>query len=379
MNSRNNHNIGEVFARFQLQGTLVAAAPYGSGHINDTYAVVADQAGTSVRYILQRINHTIFKDPVRLMDNINRVTSHQQAQLVGVRDATRRSLTVLASRDGQPYVMDSQGGYWRCYLFIEHARTYDAVENVQQAYEAARAFGRFQATLDNLPGGRLYETIPQFHDTPRRFAALLDAIGRDAEGRAGGVQAEIDFFLRREHETAHLINLNRSGRIPERITHNDTKLNNVMLDDKTGEGICVIDLDTVMPGLALYDFGDLVRTATSPAREDEKNLERVYMQMPMFVALARGYLSSTSHFLTPDEVENLPFAGKLITLEVGMRFLTDYLNGDVYFKVARPDHNLDRCRTQIRLVESIEEQSEDMQREVQTLMEDAPALRLIKG
>jgi Ser/Thr protein kinase RdoA (MazF antagonist) len=235
------------------------------------------------------------------------------------------------------------------------------VRSPAQAESAAKAFGAFQALLADLPGERLHETIPDFHHTPSRFARFQAALAKDSHGRAAAAGPEIAFALARASEVSVVVDALRDGSLPERVTHNDTKLNNVLLDDITQEGVCVIDLDTVMPGSALYDFGDLVRTSTSPATEDETDLSRVRMQLPMFAALVRGYLTSARGFLTPREKELLPFAGKLITLEIGLRFLTDWLEGDTYFKIKRPMHNLDRCRTQFKLVASIEEQLPTMQ------------------
>ncbi|MCP3968478.1 MAG: aminoglycoside phosphotransferase family protein [Lentisphaerae bacterium] len=350
------HNVKRVKENFEILGDFVSAAPYGSGHINDTYRVVVDQGGTEVHYIFQRINHNIFKDPPALMENIQRVTDHIFGKIHDEAEASRHSLYVIRALDGKPYYHDVDGNYWRAYIFVEKATTYDIIETEKQAFQAARAFGNFQKELVDIPGGRLHETIPDFHNTPKRVATLEAAVAEDVMGRAKDVQAEIDFVMKRKAETEILLDLNAQGLIPERITHNDTKLNNVMLDDKTGEGICVIDLDTVMPGLVHYDFGDMVRTSTSPAVEDEKDLSKVCMQFNMFEALLRGYLSTAQDFLTPTEREYLPFAGKLITLTIGIRFLTDYLQGDVYFKIHRERHNLDRCRTQFKLVESIEGQ-----------------------
>ncbi|MCX7916301.1 MAG: aminoglycoside phosphotransferase family protein [Verrucomicrobiae bacterium] len=339
---------------FVIYGEFVCARPHGSGHINDTYAVTFDQAGKPVRYIVQRINHRVFNNPVALMENIYRVTTHVKAKLTGAR--SRRALTLVPTRDGQPFHRDEAGNFWRCYLFIEGARTYDAVESPKQAYEAARAFGRFQQLLADLPAPRLHETIPDFHHTPKRLAALEAAIAADTAGRARECGPEIEFVMKRRALTRALV----EAGLPERVTHNDTKLNNVMLDDATGEGVCVIDLDTVMPGLALYDFGDQVRTTTSPAKEDERDLTKVGLRREMFEALARGYLEAAGRFLTREEKELLVVAGKVITLEIGIRFLTDYLSGDVYFKVHRPGHNLDRCRTKFKLVESIEAQEHEL-------------------
>ena len=358
-----NHDVRGTARHFDIPGEFVSAAPYGSGHINDTYCVVFDQAGTRIRYIFQRINHNIFKNPAALMENVARVTAHLGTKIASEADCSRRALTLIPARDGKPFYCGADGNHWRVYLFIEKARTYDAVESTAQAFQAAQAFGQFQKMLADLPGPRLHHTIPDFHHTPKRFAALEKAVAADAANRAQMAQPEIAFALR--HRT--ICDVLLAANLPERVTHNDTKFNNVMLDDATGEGICVIDLDTVMPGLALYDFGDMVRTTTSPAKEDERDLSKVTMQFPMFEALVRGYLSSAGDFLTPAEKNFLPFSGKLITFEIGLRFLTDFLAGDTYFKAHRDGHNLDRCRTQFKLVESIEQQEAAMNKLLATI------------
>lgn len=351
-----------ICRRFAHYGSFQDGVPYGSGHINDTFAVACSQAGTRVRYILQRINERVFRDPEGLMDNIRRVTEAARRTLVeaGVPDVSRRSLAVVPARDGRPFVRDDEGRYWRCYPFIEGARTYDVLESRQQAYEAARAFGEFQRLVAGLGGERLKETIPNFHHTRARFNRLMEVAEADPMGRREACLRELDQVREREGVVDVLLNLAAEGKIPERVTHNDTKINNVMIDDATQTGICVIDLDTVMPGLALYDFGDMVRTATSPVAEDEVDFNRVTMQMPMFRELARGYLAAAGGFLNPVEKAHLAFSGKLISLEIGMRFLTDFLEGDVYFKTRRPNHNLDRTRTQLALVQSIEAQEAAM-------------------
>jgi aminoglycoside phosphotransferase (APT) family kinase protein len=360
------HDIRSLSRNFQILADFHSAEPYGTGHINDTYAATYRQGGATIRYIHQRINQKIFKNCVGLMENIQRVTDHLRAKLArepcthGQPDVTRRGLTLVPACDGRMFYIDPQGDCWRTYVFIEGARTYDAVESTKQAYEAAKAFGRFQGLLADLGPPRLHDTIPDFHNTPKRFAALEQSIEADAANRARLARPEIDFALGRKSITSRLIELQAQGVLPERTTHNDTKFNNVMLDDATQEGICVIDLDTVMPGLALYDFGDMVRTTTSPALEDEKDLSKVYMQFPMYEALVRGYLASAGDMLNEAEKQHLAFSGKLITFEIGIRFLADYLAGDVYFKVHRDGHNLDRCRTQFKLVESIEAQEEQM-------------------
>ena len=364
------HDVRNVTRQFHIHGEFRSAGPYGSGHINDTYCAVFDQAGTTTRYILQRINHNIFRQPVSLMENIQRVTSHLAGKISGEFDFSRRVLTLVPARDGLVYHRDQDGNYWRTYLFIERALTYDAVESPRQAFEAAKAYGRFQKLLADLPGPRLHDTIPDFHNTAKRFADFEAALARDVLNRAKFAKREIDFARIRESITTILGGVN----LPERVTHNDTKFNNVMLDVSTGEGVCVIDLDTVMTGLVPYDFGDMVRTTTSPAKEDERDLSRVRMQFPMFEALARGYLT-TADFLTKAEKQHLAIAGKLITFEIGLRFLTDYLAGDVYFKIHREGHNLDRCRTQFKLVESIEEQEESMNELIESIRLPAEPLK----
>jgi len=353
-----NHDTRALAAQFALFGDYVSALPYGSGHINDTYCLTLNQGGQAVRYLLQRINHTIFKDPDGLMRNVERVCAHAQNKLLqaGAPDASRRALTLIPTKAGKGWYTDAEGSRWRCYVFVEHATGHDVIRSAAQAREAARAFGAFQALLADLPGGRLVETIPDFHHTPKRLERFQKALKADVHQRAQKVQREIDFVLARAGDASRVVDALAKGNLPERVTHNDTKLNNVLLDNTTQEGICVIDLDTVMPGSSLYDFGDLVRTSTSPAAEDETDLSKVGMQLPMFAALVEGYLSSAKNVLTPLEREMLPFGGKLMTFEVGLRFLTDWLEGDVYFKIKRPEHNIDRCRTQFRLVESIEQQ-----------------------
>lgn len=358
-----DHNVGSVAGQFQIRGEFSGATPYGSGHINDTYCAVFDDSGTPARYILQRINGNIFKNPVALMQNIERVTSHLDAQVAGEPDRGRRVLTLIPAQNGQAFYKDLEGSYWRAYRFIENARTYDAIESPQQAFQAAKAFGRFQQLLADLPAPRLHDTIPDFHHTPKRFATLERAIADDVAGRAIHAKPEIEFAIARHPLASILLDAN----LPERVTHNDTKLNNVMIDDATGESICVIDLDTVMPGLAPYDFGDMVRTATSPALEDERDLSKVTMQFEMFEALTRGYLSSAGGFLNKAEKQSLVSSSRVITFEIGIRFLTDYLTGDTYFKVHREGQNLDRCRTQFKLVESLEQQEDRMKKLVESL------------
>lgn len=363
MHSAAGHDAVAIAREFSLSGDVVTATPYGSGHINDTYKVDVKSAVGPSRFVLQRINHHVFRRPDELMANVERVCAHAYAKLkhAGAPDAERRTLRLIPTKSGRAWHIDAAGNRWRCYHFIEGATGHDVVRSPEQAYAAAKSFGAFQSLLADLPGGRLHETIPDFHHTPSRFARFQQALAQDAHGRAALAVPEIAFALARAHEVGVVVDALRDGTLPERVTHNDTKLNNVLLDDITQEGVCVIDLDTVMPGSVLYDFGDLVRTSTSPAAEDETDLSKVRMQFPMFEALVKGYLASAGGFLTSKEKELLPFAGKLITFEIGLRFLTDWLEGDTYFKIKRPTHNLDRARTQFKLVESIEAQLPAMQ------------------
>ncbi len=348
---------------FQAGGQLAGIAPYGSGHINDTFRVVFRAAGAQQHFILQRINRHIFRNPAALMENIQRVTAHLAAQVDGDPDAGRRALELISTRDGRAWHQDADGRAWRMFRFIERARSWDAVESPDQAFQAAQAFGQFQHRLASLPAPRLHDILPDFHHTPKRFAALEKAIVLDAANRAASTKPEIAFALARQPIASGLLN----AHLPERVTHNDTKINNVLLDEQTGQALCVIDLDTVMPGVALYDFGDMVRAATSSAAEDERDLSKVAMKFPMFEALARGYLASAGSFLTSAEKQLLAFSGKLIAFEQGIRFLADHLNGDTYYKIHRQGHNLDRCRTQFKLVESIELQEDKMQRLVESI------------
>jgi hypothetical protein len=358
----------EISRRFQICGEMLHAEPLKIGHINETFAATYDQGGARVRYIHQKINNHVFKDPAGLMENVMRVTTHIQKKLEArnARDVTRRCLTVIPTRDGKSFYEHGSEA-WRTFVFIEGARTCEAAQLPRQAYEAGRAFGGFQLALVDLPGERLFETIPDFHHTRKRFGALQQAIQNDHYNRAKDARPEIAFALGHEPIVDVILNAIARKQIPERITHNDTKFNNVMLDVRTGKALCIVDLDTVMPGCALYDFGDMVRTTTSPALEDERDLSKVRMRMPMFKRLAEGYLCTAGTFLTKAEKTFIAFSGKLITFEMGIRFLTDFLSGDAYYRTHRPAHNLDRCRTQFKLIESIERQEEAMQRYVNNL------------
>lgn len=351
-----------VFAQFDIPGQLLDATPYGLGHINDTYLGRYQSAAGIFRCIHQRINHFVFKEPLKVMENIERVTHYARERIIATGgDPERETLNLIPTRSGGTSILSERGETWRTYAFIDHAHTFDVAQDLDQVYHAARAFGKFQGLLNDLPGPRLHETIPAFHHTRRRFDAFLEALKADTAHRAGAVRAEIDFLLRREKDASVVVDLLAQGQLPERVTHNDTKLNNVLIDDQTGEGICVIDLDTIMPGSALYDFGDLIRMGAATAAEDEPDLSRVGVDLRLFERLARGYLESARAFLTPTEWELLVFGGRLITYEQAIRFLGDYLNGDVYYKTHREGHNLDRARTQIKLVAEMERRQEEME------------------
>jgi len=349
-----------ITRQFQIFGDFVSCERYGSGHINDTYQVTYDVAGQPVRYLLQRISHVVFKDPPRVQENILRVTRHITAKLGDSTETCRRTLTVIPTQDGQPVYHDADGNWWRLYLFIVNAQTYDIIQNTDQAFCVGRAFAAFQNQLADLPAPRLHETIPDFHNTVKRFEAFQAALHADRFNRAGDIKPEIAFLESRAGLCSRLLDRHAKGEIPERITHNDTKINNVMLDDATGQGICIIDLDTVMPGLALYDFGDMCRSGTASAAEDEQDLRNVHSRLDMFRAIAQGYCSAAA-FLTAAEKEELAFSARLITMTIAIRFLTDYLSGDLYFKIKRPSHNLDRFRMQSKMILSMEAQSDEME------------------
>jgi len=347
---------------FTVEGRWVSSCPIPSGHINDTYCSKFEADGRLIKYVNQRINHLVFREPEKLMENIERVTRFAREQIVAANgDPLRETLNIVPARDGKSFHVTPEDAYWRMFRYIDGARTYDKVEDLRHVYSASRAFGAFQKMLSRLPGGRLHETIPNFHHTRKRYEAFLAAVGKDAARRAADVKPEIAFVLEREKDAGVIVDGLAAGRIPERVTHNDTKLNNVMIDDRTGEGICVIDLDTVMPGSVLYDFGDSVRLGAATAAEDERDLSQVGFDLGLFDRLAEGYLDAAREFLTDEEVRLLAFSAKLLTLECGVRFLTDHLNGDVYFKIHRDGHNLDRCRTQFKMVAEMERRMDEMQ------------------
>lgn len=353
--------IDNAIAAFQLDSSPRDIHPYGNGHINDTYLVICDDAGTEKKYILQRMNRSIFDDPPALMENIAAVTSYLQkkiAQRGG--DPDRETLRVIETKEGENYFEDSLHNFWRVFPFIDDTFCLEKVESARNFYDCAATFGNFQQLLADYPAKTLHETIPLFHHTPSRFRALQKAVAEDPLGRAGSVRAEIDFALAREADAHALTDLWEKGDLPLRVTHNDTKLNNILFDASTKEALCIIDLDTVMPGLSLYDFGDAIRTGANTGAEDETDLSKIGLDLSLFETFTEGFLSGCAGSLTPLEIELLPMGAKLMTYECGIRFLTDYLAGDVYFKIRRQNHNLDRARTQFKLVADMEQKWNDM-------------------
>ena len=352
----------KIVPHFMFEGAFFKAESYGFGHINDTYAAYFRQEdGSTRRYILQRINHYVFKKPDELMSNISAITTHLQEKIVqSGGDPARETLTLIPTRDGGTFHQTDSGDTWRAYIFIENALTYQIPQNPQHVYNAARAYGNFQQLLSDFPATQLYESIPGFHNTAHRFETFVKVVEKDEHNRAQAVIDEIEFVMQRAEEMPVFVDLIEQGELPMRVTHNDTKFNNVMIDDQTGEGICVIDLDTVMPGSLLYDFGDAIRSITNTADEDERDLSIVHFSLEIFERYTRGYLDATRHSLTTMEINQLAFSARLMTLECGLRFLADHIEGDVYFRTKRKDHNLDRCRTQFKLVEEMEAQFDQM-------------------
>lgn len=352
------NRIWEAVSAYGWTEVLKEAAVYGSGHINDTYLLILSDRNV----ILQRMNRRVFARPEELMENIIGVTSHLRKKILergGNPD--RETLNLIPSAAGKQYYVDSAGEYWRAYQFITDASSYDQVRKEDDFYQSGWAFGNFQCLLADYPIETLHETIVGFHDTRARFETFYQAVQEDVCHRAASVRDEIAFVLAREEITDVFQNMRDRGEIPLRVTHNDTKLNNVMIDNQTGRGLCVIDLDTVMPGLAVNDFGDSVRFGASTAAEDEKDLSKVSCDLQLFEAYAKGFLAGCQGKLTPKEVELLPMGAKMMTFECGMRFLTDYLQGDHYFKIHRENHNLDRCRTQFKLVWDMEKKWNKME------------------
>ncbi len=362
----NLNNISELLGVFKFSGEFEKSTQLHDGHINNTYKFDFREAdGTLNRYLVQEINTYVFKDYDGLMKNVMGVTEFMHKKVAeNGGDIKRECLTVIPTTNGNSYYLDGEGRCWRCYNFIYDTHSCQAVDCAETFYNAARAFGKFQNMLADYPIDSLSETIPNFHNTVSRFADFKKAVADDLSGRANQVKGEIDFVLAREKDCSVLLDLVAEGKLPLRVTHNDTKLNNVMFDNETNEGICVVDLDTVMPGLSLYDFGDSIRFGANTAAEDEKDVSKVSLSLEYFKAYALGYLSTAGESLTAEEINQLAFSSKLMTLECGMRFLGDFINGDVYFKTEYPEHNLVRSRTQFALVADMEKKMAQMQEAV---------------
>ena len=380
MNSTNTTDTlsqAEIFKRFAIYGDLVSFKPFGGGHINGTYLSVWNQAGTQVRYTHQRINRRVFQNPAAVIENIRRITEHIAAKLIAEAEpaatiatqptpqpgtvavpVSRQVLTLIPAKDGRYFYIDPAGEYWRTYLFIEDAVTYERMESSALARKAGAAIGAFQRQLSDYRGPALHETIPDFHNMHSRYDQLDHAVAHDVAGRLAEVRAELAFLEANRARGMILSDGLARGTLPRGITHNDTKLNNILFDAATGNALCIIDLDTVMPGTVLFDTGDLIRTAANTACEDEPDLSKVRFDTSLFAALIDGYLSTASSFLTPAEKSLIAESGRVLTQIMAVRFLTDYLNGDRYYKISRPTHNLDRARSQIALIRSMDSQWE---------------------
>ena len=351
----------EAVEGFHIDGRFLECIPCGNGHINDTYRVAFEKDGEVSRYSLQHMNRAVFEDPVSLMNNILQVTAFLKEKIKAQGgDPQRETLDFLCAEDGKPYFIDSYGEYWRAYHFIEDAYALEEISKPQDFYESAVAFGHFQKMLADFPADTLTETITGFHDTRSRFTAFQKAVEQDVCHRAADVAEEIRFVRERYNVACILGDMQAEGKLPLRVTHNDTKSNNVLIDSATGKGLCVIDLDTVMPGLAVNDFGDSIRFGASTGAEDEKDLSRISCDMDLYDIYTKGFLEGCGDTLTNTEIESLPIGAKVMTYECGMRFLTDYLSGDTYFKIDYPTHNLDRARTQFKLVWDMEQKWEKM-------------------
>jgi Ser/Thr protein kinase RdoA (MazF antagonist) len=362
------HDLQEVLSHFAIEGSIAEVSPYGSGHIHDTYC--ARNSDTSCPdYLLQRINHHVFRNIPQLMENIELVTSHLRKKLATKpdRNPEREVLTLIPTLvQGSYYYQDPAGNYWRLYLLLQGTRSYDLVETTQQAYEGGKAFGGFQALLADMDSSLLYESIPDFHNVEYRLRQFEDVLTKDPVGRVKEVQAEIDFVKQRAYAMATIVRLGREGKLPLRITHNDTKFNNVLLDSQD-KAQCVIDLDTVMPGYVAYDYGDAIRTTAATAPEDEQDLSKIDIDLDLFRSFTQGFLEETCEALTEQEITSLSLGITLLPYIMGLRFLTDYIDGDNYYKIHSPAHNLQRARAQFKLVEVLEEKSGLLQETIQEI------------
>ncbi|MBQ8689639.1 MAG: ROK family protein [Clostridia bacterium] len=351
----------KVAENFDICGRFASATPYGSGHINDTRLIVTNDGTTEHSYILQRINTNVFKDPVGLMNNFASVTAYlAEAIKAQGGDPDRETLNVIKAKDGKNYYIDEDGSFWRMLIFVTDSLSYDKVERPEQFYDSAVAFGNFQYMLRDYPADSLVETIPNFHNTPDRLRQFREALEKDVCGRAAAVKAEIDFVTERREFAETLEKAHKEGRLPLRVTHNDTKLNNILFDASTGKALCIVDLDTIMPGYSVNDFGDSIRFGATTALEDEADLSKVNFDISLFELYVKGFIEGAKGGLTEGELDLLPIGAMMMTFECGTRFLTDYLSGDTYFKTSRPAHNLDRARNQFKLVSDMEARLPEM-------------------
>ena len=351
-------SIENVVSNFTVEGKVVDYIPFGNGHINDTRLVTMDNG---VQYVLQRINKNVFKRPDLLMENYVGVTKFIRKKIEEMGgDPLREVLNAIPTKDGKPFTIDEEGQYWRLLVYVTDSMSYDQVEKPEQFYDSAVSFGDFQYMLRDYPAETLHETIVNFHNTPDRYRQLMEAIEGDAKGRLAEVTAEVEFAKARREFANTLENAHKEGRLPLRVTHNDTKLNNILFDINTGKTLCVVDLDTIMPGYSVNDFGDSIRFGATTALEDETDLSKVNFDISLYELYVKGFIEGAKGGLTEGELEMLPIGAIMMTFECGMRFLADYLNGDTYFRVHRPSHNLDRCRNQFKLVSDMESRLDEM-------------------
>lgn len=352
----------KIIRKFNIEGEILSVEPFGSGHINDTLCAVVQTGAETKKYVLQKMNTDIFKDPQGLMDNIVKVTEFLKKRIIANGgDPTRETLHFYPTEDGKMFYQDEEGRCWRLEDLILGARSYDLATTLEMFASTGTAFGQFMADLAEFPAEELVEVIPNFHHTGKRFETFESEVKANRAGRIDSCREEVEFALARKELALSLVKQLESGELPVRVTHNDTKINNILMDEKTDKPICIIDLDTIMPGACAYDFGDSIRFGASSAEEDEQDLSKVYMRLDLFEAFTKGYMQAVGKTLTPAEAKSLAVGAAVITFETGIRFLGDHLNGDTYFKIHRPGHNLDRARTQFKLVADMESKMDEMQ------------------
>ena len=354
-------NIESIIYKFEVEGKVTDYVPFGNGHINDTKLVTVANGDVTTQYVLQKINKNVFKEPAKLMENYVGVTRFIRKKIEEMGgDPLREVINAINTKEGLPYTIDDNGDYWRLLVYVTESMSYDKVERPEQFYESAVSFGDFQYMLRDYPAETLHETIVNFHNTPDRYRQLMEAVQNDVKGRLKEVQAEVNFAKEREGFASTLENAHKEGRLPLRVTHNDTKLNNILFDINSGRPLCVVDLDTIMPGYSVNDFGDSIRFGATTALEDETDLSLVNFDISLYELYVKGFIEGAKGGLTEGEIEMLPIGAIMMTFECGMRFLADYLNGDTYFRIHRPSHNLDRCRNQFKLVSDMEKHLDEM-------------------